>query len=436
MLFAAIMLSGCLLGADAPLPAPLYFDTNDVTADHSDVPTIAPWKAVKLDPEYAGVWSVAGDVDGDSEVEIVAAKNFDENDVHYTSSAAAHKLDGTVLWTWGDPDKGRKNLHHDVALQIHDWDNDGRNDVVLLTEGAIVVLEGATGKEQRRIAIPKEATDSLAFCDLAGNGHASDILVKDRYTNLYAYNLQGEQRWHVKYPGGYRTAHQARPMDIDGDGRDEIMAGYALLNPDGTVRWTFDSEKVEQKRGHLDCARIMTPAEAPADMRIALTCCGAKNLAVADGTGKTLWEVPGHHFESINVGHIIPGHPGPQLLVDIDHVPRGESPLCVFDADGVLLGRMIGDYCRQHRLIDWDGDGADEFAVAHSHALYGHTGTRIATFDLPGHATIVAVGDMDGDNVPDLLFGKEDAVYLFRNTSGKQGEQPLPLGMGVNFTLY
>ena len=43
----------------------------------------------------------------------------------------------------------------------------------------------------------------------------------------------GNLLWTVENPGGYRTAHQPFPLDIDGDGREEIMAGYALLDPDG-----------------------------------------------------------------------------------------------------------------------------------------------------------------------------------------------------------
>jgi hypothetical protein len=52
-----------------------------------------------------------------------------------------------------------------------------------------------------------------------------------------------------------------------------------------------------------------------------LTCCGANNIALVNGNGKVLWEVLGHHFESVDVGHIIPGHAGLHICVDIDHQP-------------------------------------------------------------------------------------------------------------------
>ena len=433
LLLAGLVCGATASGADLE---PRYFDTNDAGVDTSTLPKIAPWRAVKLDPSFGGSWVVAGDLDGDGAVEIVSAENFNEDDVHYTSAAAAQKLDGTPLWTWGDPDSGRKELHHDVALQIHDWDGDGKPEVVLLTKNALVELNGATGEEKRRIAIPGELTDSLVFCDLTGNGRRSDVLVKDRYHRIMAFNQEGEQLWDVTDPGGYRTAHQPRPMDIDGDGIDEIMAGYALLNADGTVRWVFDSDAVDLNRGHLDCARILKRDATPEETQIVLTCCGANNLAVVTGAGKTVWEVSGDHYESVNVGLVFADHPGPQIFVDVDHRPQGESPIRVFDAEGNLLGEMIGDYCRQHKLIDWDGDGNDEYVVAHSNGLYDETGTRIAVFDMPGHGSKAFPGDMDGDNVPDLLFEQGGSVYIFRNESGKKADEKHPLGTGENATLY
>ena len=201
-----------------------------------NAPVVQPWRRITLDPEYSGAWVVAGDLDGDGAVEIVSARNVDRNDVHYTSAAVAQRLDGRVLWRWGNPKIGRKPLHHDVACQIYDWDGDGRNEVVLCTEGFLVELDGATGREKRRLPLPKDATDCLVFANLSGNKRPTDVLVKTRYTQLWAFNRDGKQLWTVENPGGYRTAHQPVSVDLDGDGRDEVMAGYAMLNANGSAR--------------------------------------------------------------------------------------------------------------------------------------------------------------------------------------------------------
>lgn len=413
----------------------LAFDTVDVGPAPPDVPSIEPWRTVVLDPEYGGCWTVAGDLDADGSVDIVSAQNHNDGDIHYTSAAVAQRLDGSVMWRWGDPKIGRKDLHHDVALQIHDWDGDGHNEVVLLADKALVELDGATGKERRHIAIPEAASDCLVFCDLSGTGRPTDFLVKTRYTDIWAYNREGALLWQSRMPGGYRTSHQAIPFDLDKDGRDEIMAGYALLDHDGSVIWTFKSEKTSLGAGHLDCARILAFGKTPESTRIALTCCGAKNIAVIDGNGTTIWEVPGHHFESIQIGNILSKPEGPHILVDIDHTARGESDMWVLDQNGNTCGKIRGEYCRQHGLIDWNGDGLDEIVVGNSGAMYDETGRRIATLAAPNAGTLL-FGDFTGDGVLDVARGSSHALHIYRNESGRKPSAPVPLGTRLNFTYY
>jgi len=232
-------------------------------------------------------------------------------------------------------------------------------------------------------------------------------------------------------------------MDIDGDGVDEIMAGYALLNSDGSVRWVYRSQTCDQKRGHLDCARLFRRGEDPKDTRIVLTCCGANNIAVVNGLGEPVWEKPGHHFESVDVGRVLPDRETNQIVVDIDHRPRNESPLWVFDEDGAHVGQIMTVYCRHHGLVDWTGDGVSEVVVGHGSGVYGHRGERICTLDvtppeegMDRGAMILHVGDMDGDGVPDVAISSSDAVYVFRNEKGRPPKGAVPLGSGPNYTLY
>jgi outer membrane protein assembly factor BamB len=300
----------------------------------------------------------------------------------------------------------------------------------------LVELDGATGKERRRFPIPPEATDCLAFVNLSGSERATDVLVKTRYSQIWAYNYDGKLLWTVENPGGYRTAHQATPIDIDGDGKDEIVAGYALLNPDGTVRWQFESEKVDLGRGHLDCCRVLRKGEKPEDWRLVLTCCGANNIATIDGNGKTMWEVSGHHFESVQIGKVFPDLAGLQILVDIDHRPTGEGPLWLLDENGAHLGQIMTDYCRIHASIDWDGDGYDEMAVAYPRGLFDREGKRILTFEMDTHGTRVVVGDMTGDGKNDLTLDTGNKVFIFRNENNLKVQDDAPLGSGINFTFY
>jgi len=423
----------------------IYFDTEDIGQSDSSAQLIQPWKIVCLDPDYGGQWILAADLNTDGAVDIVSSENFNKGDVHYTTTVVAQNLDGSVLWKWGNPDIGRKNWHHDVACQIHDWNGDNNYEVVLCTKGFLVELEGATGRELRQIPIPEEATDCLVFCNLSGKSHPCDVLVKDRYHNIWAYNQQGKLLWTVRNPGGYPTAHQPLPIDLDGDGRDEIMAGYAMLNSDGSIRWIYKSKQVEQAKGHVDCARVFRHGSAPDDFRIVLTCCGANNITLIDGNGKVLWEVSGHHFESIDIGHIIPNHAGPHICVDIDHQPYGKSPVWVLDEQGRPLAQLVTDYSRHHCLLDFTGDGIEEILVVHKGGLYNHQGRRIGTFNTPGtemsegkikYEKSMLIGDMIGDGIPDVILATPYNVYIYQNTNGRKSGKSLRLGTEPNFTLY
>lgn len=419
---------------------PLFFDTNDTGRPPADAPTITVWKVVPLDPDYGGQWVVAADLNADGKVEFIACENHNVGDVHYTSTAVAQDLDGTVLWRWGDPKVGRKEWHHDVACQIHDWDGDGKPEVILATKGAIIELNGQTGQEKRRIQIPEDATDCIVFADLAGQGRPSDVLVKDRYHNIHAYDRSGKLLWHVKDPGGYQTAHQPRPIDLDNDGRDEIAAGYAMLNADGSVRWRLRSSRIDLKRGHLDCIRVLHRADKLEDVRLVLTFCGANGIAMIDGNGAVIWERTGSHFESVDIGRVIAERPGPQILVDIDHQPLGKGPLWLLDENGELLGRINTYYARHHHLLDWTGDGLDEIINAHSGAIYDNKGRRMATLAAPptenkGERSLL-VGDFTGDGVPDVALVTTTALYIFKNENGAKPAHRIGLGTEFNFTLY
>jgi len=347
------------------------------------IPLISPWRRVPLDPLDGGSWIVAGDVDGDGEVEIVTARNIDVNDVHYTCTMAAYKLDGTRLWRWGGPGAGRAQLHHDVACQLYDWDGDGRLEVIVCDERELVELDGATGREKRRLPLPWGASDCLTFCNLSGGSRATDVLVKNRYADIWAFDRDWRLLWTRQKPGGHLTAHQPLPLDID---------------------------------------------------------CGAHLLAMIDGTGKLLWACTGEHFESIDVGQLRPDVPGHHLLVDMDRAGWGNTVLQVISEDGALLNEMTLNDTRHHRLLDWRGTGVEDIVVGVDHALFDAQGRRSATLAIDPYdrPLVVHIGNLAGNGLSDILLGTRygTAAYLYRNEHGKPVVPALPLGTGMNVTLY
>ena len=429
---------------DARGAEPAMFDVSLEEVHNQTAPVVSPWKSITLDPELAGAWIVAGELDGDGTAEIVTARNFNEDDNHYTCSVAAYTLDGELLWQWGRPKDGRNKLHHDVACQIHDWDGDGQNEVVVAARQKLVQLDGATGAVENSFDIPRHASDCLVFADLAGRGRPEELLVKDRYSQIWAFDRAGNLLWTVENPGNYRTAHQPLPVDIDGDGKDEIVAGYALLNPDGSVRWGLQGlvqwaeAGLPLERGHLDCARVFKKGSTPEKSSLVMTFCGGNRIALLRGDGKKMfWSVEGYHFESADVGEVCVEHEGDEIAVDIAHRERGDSPLWLLSASGELLGSIMTERSRQHVLVNWLGGETQSIVMGTPGALFDGNGRKRVIFDAPDKG-MCAGGDMDGDGRQDLLFWSNPASTLtvFKNRRGKKREGEVRPGTGLNFTLY
>ena len=406
-----------------------------------NVPVVEPWKRIPFDPSYGGSWVVAGDIDGDGEVELVTARNVDENDVHHTCTATAYKLDGSMLWTWGGPGAGRAELGHDVACQIHDWDGDGCAEVVVCDQRELVELDGATGRERRRLTLPNRGiTDCITFCNLSGGDRPTDVLVKSRYTQIFAFDRDWRPRWNVDCPGGHRTAHQPFVLDIDHDDRDEVMAGYVLLDGDGNERWRIQGDDAVLEKGHLDCCRLLRDADDADEQRLAFTYCGAFVLGVMDGRGRVLWSHTGEHYESIDVGCVLAGVPGNQLVVDIDKADWGKSPLLVLDENGEVLSRFETSRSRQHDLVSWRGGATEDIVVGADHTIYTGRGEPVARLAIepPDRARAAFAHDLTGDGRKDLLLSTwyGTGAYLYRNPGDAAPDADIPVGSGLNFTLY
>ena len=264
---------------------------------------------------------------------------------------------------------------------------------------------------------------------------------------MWAYTDDWRLLWHWQ-PASSKTCHNPTLIDIDHDGRDEVMAGYTMLDDNGKELWTMTTDTVDLKRGHLDCCEVFASGNKPEDFRLIVSCCGANVLAMLDGNGKKLWRIADRHYESIDVGRVRADRPGPQIVVDIAHQPNRKGSIELIDGQGKLLGRYFCGDSRHHRLIDWDGDGLQEILVGQEQRLLDGQG-RCAlqfgpadAFDKSAvvhpdqdHEPFALVGDLDGDERPEIILYSGEKVLVYR--SDEAAKVPaLKLGTGVNVTLY
>ncbi len=420
-------------------------------------PIVSPWRTIELEADFSGQWLVAADIDNDGELEFVTARNHSQS----VTAMSAYKLDGAQLWKWGKAGAGGSTLTYDVPAQIYDINGDGKNEVIFSEEGYLVVLNGSDGKEIHRYPLPEglRVADCITFANLRGGKRASEkmsassssfIIIKTRYTKLCAYTSDWKELWTWMPKDGYKTCHHPTPIDLNGDGKDEIMAGYTMLNNDGTEMWTFSSKKVSLSSGHLDCCRVVETGNTPEEFRLVVTCCGANLIAFLDGVGNVLWEISGHHFESADAAAISPNFEGKQIFVDIDHRPYGDSPGWLIHTDGTHIGTYLTNYSRHHRLVDWNGDGLDEIVLANALTICDGAGKGVVSFDLNGKADdvraeqrsadpgpLVSVVDVTGNGVEDVVLHTDRKIYVF--ASGRepsQTERNNAASDTTNFTLY
>jgi fibronectin type 3 domain-containing protein len=313
-----------------------------------------------------------GDLTGDGRSEIVMVQPHHINaGALYTgpkvAAITAYTVEGEQLWQVGEVDSRGRNNSQDIPAQVVDVDGDGDLEVVAVmypdgdteADGRFYVFDGATGEYVRDFALPHpEAHDTIVFVDADGEGHPDEILLKNRYSKVWLVASEGEVLW--EHQGN--TGHYPWPYDFDGDGRDEIMVGYDMLNADGELLWSADLP---------DHADTIWVADIDSDGTADVLLGGASTSAHRWDTGEIIW-VNDDTVESQNimVGEFRADLPGLETfgLDRIDRTSNGLDGLFMIDAQGNTVWKEQ----RQTRgcygsipepIHNWTGDGTDQIMV-------------------------------------------------------------------------
>jgi len=391
------------------------------------------WKKIRTDGFGVGRNLRFGDLDNDavSDVLIGQVLHHGPNDRNSELSClTAMTLEGRRLWQIGSPDPWKDRLTNDVAFQIHDLDRDGRNEVIYCRNCELIVADGATGQTKYKTPtpdtpggrpykgqyniFPRILGDCLFFCDLRGTGHESDIILKDRYRYVWAFNDRLERLWRAEC----NTGHYPCAFDVDADGRDELMMGYTMFDDDGKVLWSLDS----QLKDHADGVAILRfqPASDPR-----LLCAASdEGIFFADMQGR----IVKHHY----IGHV----QNPAVANFRDDLPgletvtvnfwRNQGIIHYFDADGRIYHSFeptqFGSMCLP---INWTGR-SEEFYVLNANVdeggLFDGWGRRVAAFPDDGHPDMCnAVLDITGDCRDEVVVWDSHEIWVYT-----QDDNPKP----------
>jgi len=418
---------------------------------------------------YAANDMSVGDVDGDGQYELFVkwypsnAKDNSQSGKTDNTLIDCYKLDGTFLWRINLGINIRSGAHY-TQFQVYDYDGDGKCEMVCKTAPGtkdgkgknvimgndnpnadyrngngyvldgpeyLTIFDGETGAEIHTVKYTPERGNVSAWGDSYGNRvdrfnactayldgvHPSVVMCRGYYTRttLAAYDFKNKklvQRWYhnsdKKGQGAYGDGnHNVSVADVDGDGRDEIILGSAIIDDDGKTysRTGF---------GHGDAMHVsdMDPDRA-----------GLEGWFVHEDKGAAY----GYEMRDLKNNKVIHGKKtgtdnGRGMAADIDAKYRGfemwSSAPGVFDCKGKQISsnkpsvnfRIYWDGDLQDELLDgtkcdkWNGNGVNRLITFKGNACNGTKNTPCLSADL------------FGDWREEVIYHDGDKIYIYTTT--------------------
>jgi hypothetical protein len=372
-----------------------------------------------------------GDLDGDGRLEIVLAQRIELGNGNFPeiNCLSAVDLDGRLLWQFGEPSPTFEPATADLCFQVYDLDGDGRAEVLLCKDFRIWRLDGRTGKVLHSAATPFSRAarhevgwpyerilgDSLHICNLSGGQRPQELLIKDRYNNLWALDSQFRELWHSRAV----TGHFPITYDVDGDGRDEVINGYTLLDHDGSLLWElpFDDHQDAIGIGRFD-------PEHPDRLLIAMSI-GDEGFLLVTAQGEVLAQHKIGHVQNLCIANLRPELPGLEYLT-INYWGH-PGIMAVFNCRGEMVDTFeLLPHSSAITPVNWTGTG-QEFALLSPHPSEGGLvdgyGRRVVMFPDDGHPCYCYTSlDLDGDGRDELVTWDTEAIWIY------QADAPLPAG--------
>jgi hypothetical protein len=389
-----------------------------------------------------------GDINGDGKMEIVMGQPMVQPGAYTPQQVVcvtAWDLKGNKLWQYGTPGTSH-GASSDIPIQVYDMDGDGKAEVFAnMSDTTMSVIDGTTGKLVRTIPLPQAGSnDSIAFANLRGKGWPQDILVKTRYSQNWAIvgiddntttppTKAGTVLWHNQFiasdsSGSDRgTGHYPLVYDWDGDGKDEVMAGYFFLK-DGKTVWTTNTTSHPELTMHADC---LATADVDGDPSNGYEIVVGGNVAAMfhwkDGT--QIWEDNNTvEDQQMGIGEYRSDSPGLEVVL-LDRIgPRTaqghDANVLLSSTDKLLWKETRTDYgwiTVTENMNNWLGDGTDLILSYHRGGttpptLYDGYDKVVAQFPHIGNLVDnVQHANICGDGKEEVIVYNESGVWIFSN---------------------
>jgi len=344
-------------------------------------------------------------------------------------------LSGNLLWQFGEPSDSMDSAIAlcDLPVQIYDIDNDGYDEVIFAKNFTLYILNGQNGSIKKTRELPGNVEDENRFgflcpdaviiANFRGRKHPSDIIIKNRYHQVWVYDENLNNLWTAKRPEGKHpsnTGHFPVPYDFNNDGKDELFIGYTLFDSQGKVIWNHDWPD------HTD-EIIIGKFDPESDKLQIATASGDEGFCIFESdTGKILHKEILGHAQRITAAKFRDDLPGIQFYVVTYwhytgiisfHDCTGKK---LFSFEPAYLGNILNP-------VNWTGMGTELALLNTNHhnggMIDGH-GNKVVLFPDDGHPDLCCEAiDITGDKRSEIVTWDKESIWIYTQDSDFKEEK-------------
>lgn len=333
------------------------------------------------------------------------------------SCLTAYDFNGNMMWQIGENNNSYNTtvISCDLPFQIGDFNNDGVDEIVYSQDFKIIVRNAITGELISEHKTPltdglmkdrpykRLNVDAIRFADFEGLGYKGDLIIKDRYENVFALdrNMNILFRYHFK-----NTGHFPYIYDFNNDNLDEMFVGYSMVDSKGDILFSMPIES-----DHTD--EIIYTSLKNND---------EKRLFLASGNeGFNVVNLDGSIYKHNEVGHA-------QRISIADYNNDLDNEVCVTSFWGAnnicyMFDSNLNMVCEKEFMtngiiitpIAYDGENV---------LILGNSKEGILDFELDsviefpndGHPTLCQDAvDIDDDGISEILLWDQKQMYVYKS---------------------